>query len=550
MAYNMDTSQPSILPNNNMDTSDLSILPNNELDACSEYSLISADGGQSPLPKKQNGLIIFADVGVETDIEYNIDVMSMEEYISFMKKLLTVSYPLQYSETCNIRINIDNIGTINPKLIMSTVRQYYNMSKFLSEIGPIYDFCKANNSTDIFYDILTNTYSRCKDATKTTDTICDIMKPNSNFRYPKMDIKNIINILIPLLTSLDELTALHNFQTKNNIDEDLIDLYQLKFALKVKPHDNILKLSNTDVLRDTPDLSHDDAIVPQEKFRRNFNTFTLGIFDELSDWTNIYISGGSLHNMISARLRKLFVTSDIDIFVTGADLIEKKATIARLLKYLGTQLQKRGSKAYFCIKETVITIFTDEKIFQIHCSAYATISQVLSNFDHGYVKMEYGNGNVLSTYSAILSLTGTPQEIGADIKPVRLYKLISNGIAIPEKCAPLISKYIANDGTLDCKALREDPIVQENYYQCYHPQTERSTGQNIYELKIHYNFDFVSCDPIECLNNFKDSDYNALYEKAFPKPIPPPVQKPKYPSYNTNCTRYSENYGYYRGSCS
>lgn len=545
-----------------MSTSIDNIETNIEFDNDSEYSILSPSGSNKP-DIRNTGLIIHCDLGLTNSVEYSINSMTIDEYIIFITELFTKStYDKKYGENCNISLDIANIKLFCPMTIMVLVREYYHINKFIDTIDNMYNSIKDKS---VFYNILTQIYTKCKDNTYGTKNISDIFTTAQ--KYPMIDIKNVINTLLGLLTCIDELTMLHEWQIKNNISEDLLDIYKLNFNLIYKRQDdNIIRFSNTHELNEYNHNRNGDVICTYKKFIPRFSDFTLGVFDNLTDYLskNIYISGGSIDNIIHPHFT-FSPLSDIDIYITGDTLDEHKTILKNLLDYLTSEFKNRKQNIYFGLKETTISIFieNEKRIFQLHLSGYKTIQELVTKFDHEYVKLVYKDKCVFGTYSSIMSLCGTPQKISLGVKPVRLYKLISRGVDISKDSLCNIGKYCAKsesspnelNDTFDCSLLNSCQEVQDYYNRHYNATSQNSPSKNIYELKIHYEQKLVSIDATECFDNFKDEDYQNLVNIIYP-PTKPQIKEHKKTNQSNdhNCyigySTYRNNYNNYKYSCS
>jgi hypothetical protein len=439
-----------------------------------------------------------------TDID-KINDTYYNDFLTTIKDLIASKEITHIVENLVIGLNSNKQITINSKKMLYDIRRFKLIKEYLINIMDIYDYSKHNDKLDEFYNLLSIIYLSCKDTHHTTEYLTvDIFA--SNHKLPIFDINTVVLNIQNNAISFDEITLLNKFVKSNGLDELIISIYDTKYGLTQQIPNGVTYVKNRQMI-ETPKLDFTNNIVIHDrtKFNSRFKEFTLGIFDELDDWTNITIAGGSIHNIISSFLVDFTKHSDVDIFIAGKDTSECRNTTLRILCYLDNQFKKHNYKVYYGVIRSVISIFVEnhQRTFQIICNGAKSMSELITNFDFDHIKLAYTNNNVYGTYDAIVALKEWTVDItNKDQNTVRLYKILSKNMDVKNN-----SKM-----EIDCEKLLLDPKVEEYLNKHYYPVDTYTKSKNIYEIQIHYKLKLVSDKYMDCINQMKEEDFT--FEKV------------------------------------
>lgn len=215
-------------------------------------------------------------------------------------------------------------------------------------------------------------------------------------------------------------------------------------------------------------VGKDLGLVEWDKFLSDFDKCTEGIFTNFGFdwWDSSCIAGGSIAKILDPRITEYPESMDIDIFVYGTTDVERNETVEEILHWFGNNFKKQG--VYFAVRNSVVYIYITgiKRQFQLICSTYVSIDDVLSQFDLDHISVAYNGKEIVSTPEYIFAVKHRVSSFKwkKDIHINRLIKTIKCGYKL------LLTKNYENVVN----------IVKPKNTQLYFPE-ESSTPEEIVE---------------------------------------------------------------------
>lgn len=145
-------------------------------------------------------------------------------------------------------------------------------------------------------------------------------------------------------------------------------------------------------------------ILPEDIALDRLKMLADGIFweaDSHFDWTGVCIAGGACSKAVDsqASIREQQLC-DIDLFIYGLDLRQRKGALQRTLRWF------QKYQPYYLINGSVCTIYimNSKRKYQIVFSNDTSIMQVLQRFDFTHVGWAYDGNTIVATPGAVRAL--------------------------------------------------------------------------------------------------------------------------------------------------
>jgi hypothetical protein len=184
----------------------------------------------------------------------------------------------------------------------------------------------------------------------------------------------------------------------------------------------------------------DKILTPQSQFNDVFKKFTYGLC-EILPWenNNIIFSGGCLYDILTNNVTNIDKLIDIDIFIYGKNVDNKKKTIKQIIDNVKSKFEIYV--AHTVENSSIINIFVKDipRILQLVCVNYETPTDIIDNFDCTHLKSYYCNKNIYSSSDCIDSIMKqhtlfTPRfsnnKLIHDNTILRLFKIINRKLKI------------------------------------------------------------------------------------------------------------------------
>lgn len=271
----------------------------------------------------------------------------------------------------------------------------------------------------------------------------------------------------------------------------MLDVFEFGNATYQAGIPSVTRFANPTLIRQSPLEMGDLVFRDRDSFMKDFvDTFSFGVPRLITKyWENIIISGGSVARSVNTALvqRQSPPSSDVDIFVFGKTLEDRKATC----EYLVNEVFEKNfpGKCWYTIKRAVmtVTVVGIPRQFQIICTSAQTGYQIMNNFDLTHVQFYYQDGRVLATPDAILShIYMTTMIKKNSIFASRVYKSLVDGFKMifPKTYNIFIwngeksEKFkFADLGRLTMDYLRTCKNTESESKKFFHPDSTLSTDE-------------------------------------------------------------------------
>lgn len=181
-----------------------------------------------------------------------------------------------------------------------------------------------------------------------------------------------------------------------------------------------------------------------------FKKETNNMFNNFN-WANVILSGGFLYGLINNLNNSLNDSSDIDLFVYGANDSIINDKVLYIIKYF------QEYNPYYIVRGQVINIVIPDFKYDIQIIFFGnhkTPQQIISTFDFNYVSMYYNGNEVYCTFDCLIGLKYSMAIL--NLKNVlksklefRLFKSILKGLHI---------KYTKK---INCKMIKNEKIYMD-----------------------------------------------------------------------------------------
>ena len=289
--------------------------------------------------------------------------------------------------------------------IMNILNKFQKDNK--DDLFAIYKTARQFNYLDIFYVMIEKLlFFSCKLKNET-----DTKKLKYNVKYSisffndtlikiSFDIMDVLYSLQDCFNDIEEIKIMNEFVRKNNLPNILYNLHSSNYKSISKKSADVYNIINHQI-------NFNNELHNKEQTIERMRNFTNGLFDNLNNWENIAICGGSVFNCCRKNITEHPPNSDIDIFLYGPDM---KNTLKRLLEYLDNEIRNKFGKAvniYYGRDRSLFHILIEniKPSIQIVCNNSSnTISDVLTKFDLSHIKLAFSNNEIYATGDAVISL--------------------------------------------------------------------------------------------------------------------------------------------------
>lgn len=182
-------------------------------------------------------------------------------------------------------------------------------------------------------------------------------------------------------------------------------------------------------------MKHNEhTIVTKEEFQHNFDTLTLGIFNDI-EWDNIIIAGGFLTKLLACNINNSEIepSTDIDIFIYGCTTVKSKNIRLRyLLNYFSTKYKN----IIYVMNGLVVTMIIPDYPFniQIIITKHRSAFQITNDFDMTHINMYYQNKTIIAGLDALYAFKYKKTHIKnnkiSNIIIARIVKAIERGFSV------------------------------------------------------------------------------------------------------------------------
>lgn len=171
------------------------------------------------------------------------------------------------------------------------------------------------------------------------------------------------------------------------------------------------------------------VVVSHEQFQNKLREFSYGLLTDFN-WNNVFLAGGSLFRLLSPKFSNLIPdTSDLDLFIYGANHTERKQTLERIMKYF---TNKYNNDVFFVLHEqkALIDVYVRgiSRHIQLICNEANSIIEIIELFDCSHVQLCYLNNKLYATPSALKSIK-LQMNIGNSMSTHRIHKALGFHLA-------------------------------------------------------------------------------------------------------------------------
>lgn len=180
----------------------------------------------------------------------------------------------------------------------------------------------------------------------------------------------------------------------------------------------VLKMNNL--------LKNGRQIISTE-WEHNLRMFTFGLIDYIPLSYDIVFSGGSLYDIVTNNVNAINDFTDLDIFVTNIDKVNRDI----LIKIILTNLTAAGKVCYAFNMGAIHYIFVENipRMIQVIFTNFNTPGDIINNFDASHVKMYYTGQEIYVNPQCIKGLLDNVSYYSGN-KLLRIYKILARGLDI------------------------------------------------------------------------------------------------------------------------
>jgi hypothetical protein len=261
-----------------------------------------------------------------------------------------------------------------------------------------------------------------------------------------------------------------------------------------------------DVELKSPFTKTNKCVNSHTEFINNLNVHSFDLFLDF-DWSNIIVSGGFVTGCFT---NDILYSSDIDLWIYGHDIEQKKETLIKTLNFFN----KNGNKIIYSMNNQVITLclIGIDRNIQIIFTDKNNPYEIINDFHFDYVKAFY-NGTTLYGTSEFINSIKTKTIMEDKSKTlVTTIKAINKGYSFYKLPIHFCDQNIPINESID-KFNNIDYVIKSKHKYYYPQEHELNNKDRLFiTIKLFLKSRFVSDNLEHVIDNFRfinnDDAYN------------------------------------------